>query len=65
LNEAGVVEPTVRDNVESGGYNKSFHNIPDFQTLHNVCMLLYGGRLFHTRWCQVDNIAGVCVLSTY
>jgi len=32
LNEAGVVEPTVRDNVESGGHNKSIHNIESFHT---------------------------------
>jgi len=25
LNEAGVVEPNVRDNAESGGHNKSFN----------------------------------------
>ena len=38
LNEAGVVEPTVRDNVESGGYNKSFHNIESFQTFRHYIM---------------------------
>ena len=30
LNEVGVVDPTVRDIIESDGHNKSIHNIESF-----------------------------------
>ena len=59
LNEAGVVDPTLRDNMESGSHNKSIHNIESFQTFKHYIMYIryYMGETFFTQDdVSVDNI---------
>ena len=40
LNQVGVVDPTVRDIIESDGHNKSIHNIESFQTFRHYIMYI-------------------------